>query len=70
MRLAELSTKLRDNSARYGGIGEYLKAADALDRACSEFFKEQSLESLQVLNGAAASAHRLSGQVIARPLVG
>lgn len=59
MNLAAISTQLRDTSDRYGGIPDYLAAADALDRACSDFFKAQDLESLNALNGAVARCQRL-----------
>lgn len=49
---------LRDTSARYGGIPHYLKAASDLDVALSAFFKEQSIETLQALNGAVACCER------------
>lgn len=58
MKFAAISTELRDQSARYGGIKHYLVAADALDKACSRFFKEQDLDALRELNGCAALAER------------
>lgn len=59
MTLAQIALKLRNTSTRYGGISHYLAAADALDRACSEFFKSQDLESLGRLNGAVARCQRI-----------
>ena len=58
MILAEISTYLRDQSDRYGGIKDFLSAAGDLDRAASEFMKAQDIASLAVLNGAVAHAWR------------
>lgn len=63
MRFAALAQHLRDTSDRFGGIAHYLKAAGDLDRACSDFLKEQDLESLAVLNGAVARADRYRKEV-------
>ena len=63
MRLAALSRHLRDTSDRFGGIGHYLKAAGDLDRACSEFFKAQDLETLARLTGAVARANRYEKEI-------
>lgn len=58
MNLASLAQSLRDTSDRFGGIGHFLEAAGALDRAASSFLRSQDLESLRELNGAAARAER------------
>ena len=42
MVLAEMATKLREVSERYGGIPDYLSAAGEIDRTASEFFKNQA----------------------------
>ena len=54
MVLAEMATKLREVSERYGGIPDYLSAAGEIDRTASEFFKNQDMDSLRALNGAVA----------------
>jgi len=59
MKLAELSTWLRDQSGRYGGIKEFLAAAGQLDKAASAFMKKQDIDSLAALNSATACAWRL-----------
>lgn len=58
MNLASLAQSLRDTSDRFGGIGHFLEAAGALDRAASSFLRNQDLESLHELNGAVARAER------------
>jgi hypothetical protein len=58
MNLASLAQALRDTSDRFGGIGHFLEAAGALDRAASSFLRNQDLESLRELNGAVALAER------------
>lgn len=58
MNLASLAQSLRDTSDRFGGIGRFLEAAGALDRAASSFLRNQDLESLRELNGAVARAER------------
>jgi hypothetical protein len=63
MRLAALSQALRETSDRFGGISHYLEAAGDLDRACSEFFKDQDFESLARLTGAVARADRFRKEV-------
>lgn len=63
MNLASLAQHLRDTSERFGGIGHYLEAAGALDRAASAFFREQDLASLQALNGAVARAEKLRKEI-------
>ena len=63
MRLADIAQALRDTSERFGGIRHYLEAAGQLDRACSDFFKDQDLESLRVLNGAVANAERFRKEI-------
>jgi len=56
--LADLAQSLRDTSDRFGGIGHFLEAAGALDRAASSFLRNQDIESLRELNGAVAKAER------------
>lgn len=58
MNLASLAQSLRDTSDRFGGIGHFLDAAGALDRAASSFLRNQDIESLRELNGAVAKAER------------
>lgn len=58
MNLVSLAQSLRDTSDRFGGIGHFLEAAGALDRAASSFLRNQDLESLRELNGAVARAER------------
>lgn len=58
MSLADLAQSLRDTSDRFGGIGHFLEAAGALDRAASSFLRNQDIESLRELNGAVAKAER------------
>lgn len=58
MNLASLAQSLRDTSDRFGGIGHYLEAAGALDRAASSFLRNQDIESLQALVSAVARAER------------
>lgn len=65
MVLAEMATKLREVSERYGGIPDYLSAAGEIDRTASEFFKNQDMDSLRALNGAVARAHGLTKKVAA-----
>lgn len=64
MTFAELTQSLRDTSARFGAIPDFLAAADGLDRALSAFFKAQTLESLRDLNGALARAEKLRKGVV------
>lgn len=58
MSLASLAQSLRDTSDRFGGIGHFLEAAGAVERAASRFLRNQDLESLRELNGAVARAER------------
>lgn len=67
MNLAALAQHLRDTSDRFGGIGHYLEAAGALDRAASAFFREQDVASLQALNGAVARAEKLRKETASGP---
>jgi hypothetical protein len=58
MNLADLAQSLRDTSDRFGGIGHFLEAAGGIDRAASDFLRNQDLESLRELNCAVARAER------------
>lgn len=62
MKFSEISTYLREQSSRYGGIKDFLAAADALDKALSSFFTNQTVDSLKTLNGAHAHAWRCYSQ--------
>ncbi len=64
MKFSELTQSLRDTSARFGGIKDFLATADAVDRALSEFFKEQTLDAMRDLNGALARAEKLRKGVV------
>lgn len=57
--LVEAPTFLREQSDRYAGIPHYLAAADAFDRALSEFFKVQTVENLRTVNGTYARVSML-----------
>lgn len=59
MKLAELSTRLRDTSAQYGGIAEFKMAAGALDSAVNLFLSDQDDVSLRGLVAQHAHCVRL-----------
>jgi len=64
VKLNALGQTLRDVSARYGGIENYLAAAGDLDRAISAFFKEQDLDTLRELNGAVARCYKFRKHLV------
>lgn len=64
MTFAKITQALRDTSERFGGIKDFLSAADALDRTLSEFFKEHTLDALRERNGALARGEKLRKGVV------
>lgn len=63
MNFADLATRLRDTSARFGGIADFDDAARDLDHALSRFFTDQDGNALRAVNGAVARCTRLNSTV-------